>query len=100
MESNLNVDFEPFIKPHTKDTIFTDDLDNYSFVNDIIESSFDKTKEILTEILTLVDKDTSSPFDSSKDASNVSVESSPFDSSKHSYHLRSSHQEVIASTKG
>ena len=59
-----------------------------------------KNKGKLKEIITSFDKDPYSPFDSSKDVSNISVESSFFDSSKYSYHLLSSYQEVIASTKG
>ena len=79
---------------HTEETIFTDRLTTSSFVECIIETSSKEIKEKLNKILTSFDKD--SPFDSSKDASNISVKSSPFDS----FHLCLSHQEVIASTKG
>ena len=45
-ESNLNVEFEPFIMTHTKDTIFTDDLTTSSFIKEIIKTSSKNKQEV------------------------------------------------------
>ena len=97
--------------PHTEDTTSTDGLTTSSFLKDIIETSSRKIRPELNEILTSFDKDSSqsaSPkpeksfatangksssedrtsLSTSKDVSNVFVESSPFYSSKDYSHIR------------
>ena len=51
-KSNLNVEFEHFIMPHTEDTNFTGDFTISSFVKEIVETSSGKISEKLYEILT------------------------------------------------
>ena len=50
-ESNLSVEFNPFIITHTNDTIFANGLTTSSFVKDIIESSSREIREKLNKIV-------------------------------------------------
>ena len=58
-ESNLNVEFEPFILDHYEENAFTCDLTTSSFIKKIIETSSGKLDKKLKETLTLFEKDSS-----------------------------------------
>ena len=50
-DPNIDIEFEPFVMPHTEDTIFVHDLTTSYFLKDIIETSFSKISAKPNEIL-------------------------------------------------